>query len=136
MKGLCAMTLIVLAGCGGSDSGGGATTPGAGTLPAAKTYVAMGVTNSYIGPHRTIIVARGTAFGATQRGDAVIEVAAGDAAHLFALVAGSRRIATPQTPKNCSDCGTAYAEADGAYFTPSAAFTAEFERLRAAPGTP
>src|SRR5438105_3883081 len=110
------MALIALAGCGSSDSkGGSATTPGDSTLPPAHIYVATGITNSYIGPQRTIIVAKGTDMLETQRGDSVIEVAGDSAKRLFDLVEGSRRIATPKTPTNCSDCGTKYAEADGAY---------------------
>lgn len=131
MKALCAIALILLAGCGGGDSGGGgATTPRAGTLPAARDYVAMGITNSYVGPQRTVIAIDGAAVQAAPHGDTVIRLPASRVEHLFALVAGSRRVATPKTPTNCSDCGTKYAESDGTYFTPSAAFTAEFERLR------
>jgi len=132
------MTLIALAGCGGGSGHSATTTTGDGaTLPAAHVYVAMGTTNSYIGPQRTIIIAKGTDMvDPPQRGDDLIELPADRVAHLFALVADSTRIRTPKTPTNCSDCGTKYAEADGAYFTPSAEFTAEFERLRkAAPGT-
>jgi hypothetical protein len=131
VKALCAIALILLAGCGGGDSGGSsATTPRAGTLPAARDYVAMGTTNSYVGPQRTVLATDGAMVDQAEHGDTVIRLPAGRLEHLFALVAGSTRVATPKTPTNCSDCGTKYAEADGVYFKPSPAFTAEFERLR------
>ncbi|MDX6666460.1 MAG: hypothetical protein QOG68_2666 [Solirubrobacteraceae bacterium] len=126
------VVVLFAAGCG--DSGGGpagtASTPTA-TLPAARRYVAVGTTNSYIGPQRTVIAVRGTSVSGDARGQDVFYEPAATVAHLFGLVAGSSEAPKPATPTNCADCGTAYAQADGRYFRPSAAFREEFDRVKA-----
>lgn len=101
-------------------------------MPAARRWVAVGVTNSYIGPQRVLLTTAGQAPPA-RSGDRLITLSARRAARVFTAVRGARAAAAPVAPTTCADCGARFAQADGAYFRAPAAFLRELARLGVTP---